>query len=265
MKRTEPLNFGTLEAPNFLNLQHALTDPVLSIRDSLNQVVSRSLQPILLDHYNSLQPISGKPYSGRMSYAVRIRGETIDPTKPGLQAYAVLFRPGDGTGSNNDSYRLENLEVPEALRSSAHPTSVVPRMKTGIHTEFTWPLLSAIEEAGFAGVGSLEEVTAHEGRLVVCQTNGISTDAFRKIARQASPARGIKTFRGIKTYALKPQITVGYQDEQRVGDPHATIYPASKLPSELPQLMQVALFLALPMRHPLYEPCMKLVERRFGE
>ncbi|MEK6963387.1 MAG: hypothetical protein AABX70_03090 [Nanoarchaeota archaeon] len=260
MNGSSPLNFGTVDASNLPDLNHALISPLLIIEQSFDRVVPTSLKPILFERYESLQNIPGKTYSARASYAVRIQGATINPTNPGLLAYAVLFKPGDGTGSDSKQYSLEGLTVPEELRSPFHPSSVVPRMKEGIHTEFVWPLLSAIGESGFVGVGSLEEVTVKGNELVVCQTEGVSTDAFQKIARQTSLGGGIKN------YPFSPQITVGYEGERRVGDPHATIYPVSKLPSEFPQLMQVALFLALPSEnHPLYESCMKLVERKFGE
>lgn len=177
----------------------------------------------------------GKGYFARANATVRYRpdGKPEDTQILDPSMVIVAFMPGDSTGSGVD-YDFNALTVPKKYIYTDKPWKVIPRKKDNpdnfVLYELFFPLLS------FNGWGlrqhavSLEELTLRDDEIVLDRHIGLSSEEFGKAVRTSG-------------YVVEPriQLTAGYLESCRFGDPHAIHHGLGKAEG----VIQIAGFLAV--------------------
>lgn len=153
-----------------------------------------------------------KPNSARSSTDVLLQEEKVGTL------YVIAFKPGDGTGSE-DNYQLKDLNV-----DNPYPTAtlVVPRNKTGVHSEAHLTIVSHVMEDSHA------EPKLYFGTFDLL---GLEGNRVKKIGELGPPDTTVISHR-------LATLTVGFIGSRRFGDPHA-VY------SRIPGVVQVCAFLAI--------------------
>jgi len=148
-----------------------------------------------------------KPNTARTLVPVSYKGKSAG------DMFAILFRPGDGTG---DSSRFQPWELNILGEYRKHPERVLPRDKTGIDYELFFPFFSVGKKVCWYAV-SLEELTVdnvkHPNVVVKERDLGFKADRYVKILSVRD--------------AVMPMIsiTTGYgNDGERFCDPHAVYF-----------------------------------------
>lgn len=164
--------------------------------------------------------------------------------------YAILFKPGDGTGDAS-TYKPGQLIVPEYMQFEKNPERILPRKKD-CEKEIFLPLFSVINGHVFENIVSLEELTVDDiknpKKIVEFDFLGDSAEKYKNMID------GVYTIKRAPFYRL----TTGYNEEgARFGDPHA-IYHRKELKS-----MQMVGFISLEKENPLIEIFEKMHERRY--
>jgi len=159
-----------------------------------------------------LEPTLDKPNSARSETNAAFRGDLIG------KLFVIAFKPGDGTGSEV-SYKLEDLQVEDPY---PRETKVVPRSKEGVHSEAHLTIVRHRLEDPHAEPelfeGTYDLLTKEDSRV-------------RKTHELGHPV-------GKHIIAPITTLTVGYNNNERFGDPH-TVY------SGISDSLQVCAFLAI--------------------
>lgn len=165
-----------------------------------------------VDNASNLSLTSTKPNSARSETEAFYRNAPIG------SLFVIAFKPGDGTGSEIN-FNLKDLAV-----DTPYPiaTLIVPRNKTGVHSEAHLTIVTH----------KIEDVHA-EPKLFAGTYDllGLKGNKIVKIGQLGHP---------INQDATPPvtTLTVGYNKSERFGDPHA-VYSA------IPTSIQVCAFLAI--------------------
>ncbi len=144
----------------------------------------------------------------------------------------VAFRLDDGTGKNNKKYAIGNVTISDDMVYNEKPDRVVPRPKDGVVAEICFPMFSTDEDLNIVPYAiHLEELTVDSKRNVVPlgflgQDEVTYLDAIDFVTDVFPQA----------------QLTVGYLNGRRVGDPHAIHYNGG---TGYARGLQVAGFLAI--------------------
>ncbi len=117
---------------------------------------------------------------------------------------AILFQPGDGTGSNQVP---NDLSVPNHYQSYIH--KIVPRPKKDIYREVFFPLLSVRKDTVHPYLNSISELTIQHNRLVQLCQQGVDCKSFVRMLHEERRAEPRIT------------VTVGNYHGNRFGDPHS--------------------------------------------
>lgn len=129
------------------------------------------------------------------------------------EMHILIFAPKDGTGDEN-SYALNQIDIPSDLRFGEKPARVIPRDKTGILCEGFFPICSIDEEGTVLSfVNSLQLLTLEGTKLIVGGRLGIAHCQFiRSLISKVSPFPEVT-------------MTVATIEEKRLYDPHAVFNP----------------------------------------
>lgn len=188
-----------------------LEDPIRSALQTYQELSAGNLE-FDTDDACRLELTPTKPNSARSETNAVFQGEQVG------KLYVIAFKPGDGTGNDVD-YKLEDLSV-----DSPYPRAelVVPRNKTGVHSEGHLTILSH----------QLADVHA-EPQLFVGTYDllGLVKSFVKKIGQLGHSETQ-------KRPEPRTTFTVGYKDSERFGDPHA-VY------SLMPTVLQICAFLAV--------------------
>lgn len=200
-------------------------DPV---REALSNFQRRSNDAVLFDLEEAADFVltPEKPNAARSISTVKHLGEAVGTL------YVIAFAPYDGTGDEN-SRTLRDISVP--VHYPPHP-KVVPRDKTGVHSEMYLPIFGQHARAS-------ADPALHAGQLdaLGLQADGMTIAPVLHLGQtQAAFMRAIDS--GAEVWRPEIQFTVGYQGDKRYGDPHA-IYNNY-------QVLQVAGFLAISQEAP---------------
>lgn len=188
-----------------------LEGPVQAALRTYQEISNNSLT---FDIENASQLIltPDKPNSARSDTAAMLNGEEIG------RFYVIAFKPGDGTGSEVN-YKLDQVAVDTRYPRA---TLVIPRNKTGVHSETHLTLVTHATDDAHA------EPALFAGRYDLL---GLASGMVTRIGHLGHLE--IPELPGPKaTY------TVGYRGSERFGDPHA-VYSGVK------NLVQVCAFLAV--------------------
>lgn len=182
------------------------------IRTALNAYGELSGGNLGFDADNAcrLELTPDKPNSARSETEATYQGSLIG------KLFVIAFKPGDGTGSEVN-YKLKYLIVDSPYPRS---TRVIPRNKTGVHSEAHITIASQTVDDVHA------EPELYAGRYDLLGLDG----TIRKIGELGHS----------ETEDVGPitTLTVGYADMKRFGDPHAVF-------STLPFTVQLCAFLAI--------------------
>jgi hypothetical protein len=153
------------------------------------------------------------------------------------EVYTILMAPYDGTGDENVFRLGQNIQVADGSRvhkwyPGDYP-AIVPRPKGRAHTELWLPLTAIDPYAG--GSQAL-----HAGKLDVLGTDSIKVAPWELTVLGELGLSGqdfSDALNGFTEVPPRAQLTTGYKDGRRFGDPHA-IYNATSA-------LQVCGFVAL--------------------
>lgn len=192
-----------------------LEEPIRNALQTYSDVTEGRLQ-FDLENAGALERTPDKPNSARSRTIASYADEQIG------DFYVIAFQPGDGTGDEN-SLKLADYHV-----DAPYPLlpKIVPRRKTGIHSEALFPLVSYSMEQPNA------EPVLFAGGYDLLGLRGNIIGCLAVIGQSPTGASFID--------GPKPTFTVGYyaHSNERFGDPHA-IY------SRREGIVQVCGFLAV--------------------
>lgn len=187
------------------------------IREALKGYEEVSEGQLQFDVYqaSTLNPTPDKPNSARSATDARYRGDIIG------KLYVIAFKPGDGSGDES-GYKLDDLSISGPY---PHTTRVMPRNKTGTHSEGH---LTVVRH-------KIEDPNAQPelfgGTFDLLGLDGKTVKKIGELGHKAT----------LSSEDLEPftTLTVGYdQSRERFGDPHAVF-------SSVPDAVQVCAFLAV--------------------
>lgn len=146
-----------------------------------------------------------KPNSARTLVPVIYAGNQVG------DMYVIMFLHKDGTGDQN-TYRINEVTIPDEFMNREKPERVIPRAKTGILAEGFFPLFSVKPSAGISYFAAhLAELTLNEKRRIMPLFQlGQSRTAYLKGIRSGLDARpNIELTTGMDASGV------------RFGDPHS--------------------------------------------
>ena len=114
-----------------------------------------------------------KPYSARTSVPVAIKSAMVG------NLVTLAFAKGDGTGDAK-TFKLDDLAIPEALMHQDKPERVLPRAKTGIISEFCFPLFSITPGNWAPYTVALDELGVVNNTIAPIKRLGFDDDQYVK-------------------------------------------------------------------------------------
>lgn len=163
-----------------------------------------------------------KPNTARSKTTFRHMGEVTGTL------IVIAFAPGDGTGDEKTSYRLEDLDTSKF--SGAVDSGIVPRTKKGTHSEAHLTIATKVIDRPNRDVdmfaGNLDVIGIRgESELIKIAEVGQKARYFSRIFRSTVEERGSVSPAATLTVGHKGAIDSDDIWGERFGDPHAIYNP----------------------------------------
>jgi hypothetical protein len=215
-------NFGTNEGLNLEAISQVVEDELRNRFSELNSNFEvNGVQP--------LHTIPGKGYTAIGQGEVLYQGEQVGNGT----VYTILFRPGDGTGSN------VNFEI------KGVPSKWTPRIKVD-YAEVFLAIGTYYQKVWFPGITSLTEVSTDRNNPL-----GIHSLPNPLILEAPTLEQAVKNVSDAPQTKAQVPFNFTLHRDRNYGNPHAIIFPEGSWLDKLTPyetFFQVGAFLAFPQR-----------------